>query len=86
MLVQLLRLNLINTEQQCEVGVASRCPTHCRTTLSDVAAVHRKRIRLIGFHYAHRSRRTVRRSAPGEHLWAQHESVLFLFVLENHQI
>lgn len=83
MLIQLLRSNLINAERQCEVGVR---PSHGRPTLSDVAVVHRQRIRLIGSHYAHRSRRTVRRSAPAEHLWAQHESALFLFLLKKHQI
>lgn len=86
MLIQLLRSNLINAEQQCGVGVASRRPSHGRPTLSDVAVVHRQRIRLVGSHYAHRSRRTVSRSAPAEHLWAQHESALFLFLLKKHQI
>lgn len=71
MLIQLLRSNLITAEQQCEVGVASRRSSHGRPTLSDAAAVHRQRIRLIGSHYARRSRRTVRRSAPAEHLWAR---------------
>lgn len=86
MLIQLLRSNPINSEQRCEVGVAWRRPSHGRPTPLDVAAVHCQHARLIGFHYARRSRRTASVSVPAQHLWAQHEPVLFSSLLKIHQI